>query len=1001
MSFTSATDPAYLRWVQTNARPSKRVPSWRQANALLELARKKKGVALKTPEAKQHTKTMAENRKVASLSTKPHHVARQRKRSWVSSVDSPVIEDTKEGRFITVNSNMDPEKVVIILESSAPTDADSFHYRRLDGLGAIHGVEIVKPYTRDNVKGIVYGHKNSRVSGDDNAAAIQFVFKKHRGEPVDFNLSDSITGNCVLNAIRDYYGNKMTQARNSVLRSFFEKYHLEAHGVNKEIMGKLAKKLRLRLVVRNAINKTWFDSDAQDKLHRPKVEFFAANDHASTYVPIGSYADLKVAYCADIVAETKKLHQLKRYFAKISNNEKERIPYVIPDAIWTDGTIYKSFKPSSVSGNVEDDARRSFFLCTNADQFRYKHWVRTNKLRPLRGAYFDIFRNADTYLTVQRFSDAYTVHSYDMNRAYPSFRTNPLFPKYKLTVGNVCLYNSSTADLSAVLDLPGVSYVSSITWSNDFVKSCGWVHDNQWYNHIILFTLVSRGWATITVSMSCVCRESADLEFPFTADKFYNNAFIGRLVCGASAEGKVEYTKVYPGDLPQVLYDYKSDSTCRGRTVVYPGSDGEYVCATLDMEDTRCQLHQIHGCIIAYQQVEMMKAMVLASGETTVVAYNTDGFHTLKTISLETSLAPGKFKYECKSINYCANGEGMPKKTFEYLWELSSLPDFRVELPVTLTIGPAGCGKSYTRIEVQPGVDAVVVCPLNELVVNTKSRTVAAVQTYHKYFGMHAGGTYRELEVHEVVIADEVSMVTGDDLRTIIDTCKKRRVCLDLIGDVRLINGKWDTDQMLPVEINENGITWDEAIRGTEFTVREIISDVRRQNEEDSAFCDGLRGMNLREMRVELLRRFGKRDWKDIIHPECLGLSAQHKRIHLYNNSVLAKFPVMEAPARCIKTKKKNGEIIEAKGTIRVLPLSQIWCERKTSDEPCPKKYSYELAFFRTANAVQGQSIATPYIIDIDGCSARFLYTAISRCRSLDLITLVISGSDWGKQLSD
>ena len=1003
--FTGPEDPRYIRWASTHTRPGHRTPSWKRANHLIALGEKTKGKVVKSEDEKKKTKNERLVRESAKLSTKPAAVKRRatvaakKEAAKELSVSEPVITKTPNTITIVVENTAQPEEAVKVIEKEVNSRGPStFVFQHLDSEGNLNRSDgHVFAYTRGNLKHIIYGVRNSRKSGERNGKT-KFTFNVAKAAPTNFSLRDSINSNCVVEAIKKFYGSKFA-TKSGALMGIYDKYSLGSSGVTKEIMTEMAKKLKLRMIVRNAIDKVWFDTDATNHSHYKLLEFYALANHATCYVPISKFEDVSVVY-GDCESLTADIHQLKRYYVQIGLEDRDRIQEITPEAIWTGDKIYKSFRPSMVSGDEKDDTNSSYYLCTNEEQFRYKQWVKANHLRPLEGVYFDIFRNADNYLTTQRFSNEEAYHLYDMNRAYPSFKTNPLYSKYKLVLGYCCLYDTSSASLSEVLDCAGVSLVSSIEWRNEFVQSTGWVRVDQWYNHIILSVLVSNGWATITVSQSCICRQPEDLEFPFGTGKYANNAFIGRLVTGASSVSRVEYTRVGLDDLSQVLFDYEVDPACRGRTMVYDGYESKYISATIDVADSRKQLHQIHGCIIAYQQVTMMQAMVLASSYTRVIAYNTDGFHTLEQFPMETSMEEGRFKYEHKPILYTSSPDPMPVKEFFMHWEASSLPKFRVELSVTLTTGPAGCGKSYEMIERRPGIESAVVCPLNELVVDTGRRTAATVSTYHKYFGIHAGGSYRKLKINEVVIADEVSMIPGRDLVTMINTCKRRRVCLDLIGDVREKDGVWDTDQMLPVDLgNDDGkITWDDAIRTCLFTHREVISPIRRQGLEDSLFCDRLRGMKLADMRACLVAKLGVSEWTDVISADCIGLSATHSHNHLYNNSIVRKYNPRQVPGRCIKTIKKAGEIVEAKGTIKMLNIGSVWCDRQSVLDVAPKNCRYELAYFRTSNAVQGQSLSKPYVINIGSCSARFLYTAVSRCRSLDLITLVDSGIDWSEE---
>lgn len=975
MSFTGPEDPAYLLWAADKGRLGRRVPSWKQANNLLNLARerKEKNERLRVQEEQERERAYLASRAVQRVEVLPE----------------AVVSETPEAIFVVVPREADPEAAVSLVMRVAG-DIKTFTYYRWDSeTGLIERSGVLKSLSVDNVKDVVFGNYWSQRLYEGNDGEV-IVLGKGIGAESDFSLRDSVNSNCVLDAIRNSLGSKVEKK----LELISKRHSLKENGVSKAIMTEIARELRVRLVVYTCVDSCWFDTDPGDKGRRKKIEFFACKNHAEKYREVSRLSESTVAYVSDF-SEAEAIHARKLYYCKLRPSEEHCIGEVTPDAIRVLDRVYKTFRPSSVSGDAQDDLCRDYFLCTGKEQFLYKKWVKVNRLRPLEGVYFSIFKNANTYLGSRIFSTEKCSNLYDMNRAYPSFRSNPLYSRFELIVGNVCLYDTSNALVLDVVGVAGVSLVSEITWHNKFVESCGWIREGVFANHIILYTLVREGWASIKIACSVICRKTEDLCFPFGADKRANNAFIGRLIAGAQEESsgcKVEYTRVYSGDIDQVMYDLSRNPDCLG-SVVYPGvDDSKYVCATMKTSDKKKQLYQIHGCILAYQQVTMMKAMVLASRESFVVGYNTDGFHVRSRISLELSSLDGGWKYENKDILY--SGGNVVHTLFSESIDVGSLPLFEEgEKAVTLLVGPAGCGKSYNRIEVRHG-GAVVCCPTNELVMNTSKKTPCKVMTYHRYFGLHTGGNYADLSIDEVVVIDEVSMMPGADLLQIVEMCSERRVCLDLIGDVRLIGGYWDTDQMRPVNFRRgDAVGWHDAIMKVDFTWKEVISDVRRQSAEDCLFIDSLRGLGTAAIREKLIERFGVCSWADI-NRVGLGVSARHCMIGKYNESIVEKWNPSVVVGRCLKNTVKGGVVVEAKGMIQEVPIASVWRGRVSSMDKAPMGCKYELAYFRTSYAVQGQSIGEEYIIDISG-DARFLYTAVSRCRSLDLIRLVDSTKDF------
>lgn len=859
-----------------------------------------------------------------------------------------------------------------------------------------------------NITDAVFGNLNNRLyKGYD---AVQFsIWREVKGARQPFELQDSISGNCVIDAIEEFYRlryGRMDDKKSKQLKEIVAKHGLKHNPVTPPIIDEIARSLRHRFVVYDTAGHVWRDTGGKAGA---RIDIFAQRGHGTLHVPL--VPATKPIY-GDPAALTASIHQQKKLFVRL--DETSGWPVITFQGVHLGNVIYKSFRPSSVTGNPLDDEIPEYFDCMDADQYKFRKWKRDNNLRALSGVYFDIFRNADTHLTTQQFERLDTMHHhlYDMNRAYPSFKTNPLYPKYKLIAGYVTLYDARGVDQRTILDKAGVSFVSSIVYHEPLVEKTGWIQAGQWYNNIRLFVLVSEGWATIEITQTCICRQPEDIEFPFEESKSYNNAFVGRLISGASSpDTRTEYHLCYGmQDVGQLMYEFERRSDCvscytlRGSVddeLMYsvadmivdhdqPIGDREpvYVVAEMKVEDAHSQLHQIHGCILAYQQVTFMKAMVFASKHTQIIAYNTDGFHVRNRVPLQLSTQPGGFKHEFKPIKYQSSYSPMEARPFQVSWDISRVPVYADELPVVLITGPAGCGKSYKRIELTPGVESVVLCPTNGLVANTKLRTSAVVTTYHKYFGiwLKKDGTrgYHKHQMRENIIFDEITIAPGVDLQEIIEKCRSMRVCLDLIGDVRLVGKTWITDQMTPVN---DSVSLNECLKELKFTHHEIISNVRRQNAEDAAWIDSLRGDP--KIYDRIVDRFGISKWQDICTKDTTGIATRHKICTAFGYDMIERFDLEAVRARRVTTYKKNRQVVEPKGALSWQPIKKVWLHRQRFDQETPKGYSYEMAFFRTAHAVQGQSIDGPVVINVAKATDEFLYVAISRCRRLSDVIII------------
>jgi len=802
--------------------------------------------------------------------------------------------------------------------------------------------------------------------------------------PQDFSLSTSPTLNCVLQTILAKYKTKPMQKK---VETFAKNNNLyNETPVDKKMVDRiLNSSLNIRVIVMSSTNCVWYDPyiPAKHEKKKPNVIYvFAHDDHASLYIPVTDVQQIIYTNCPK--KDTTNIHQPQLHYRHCTNPNEE-YPEYSTRAVRVDSRIFKTYRPPS-----PDDENLTYALCKDENAYLYQKWKKSMDIRPLSEPYFSIFNQADNHLTTQYFQE-YVIndsqgHSYDANRAFPSYIYHKLYKKYKIITDYVNLYQTDTYNLTTVLDYSGASRVSSIEYigkAGELVKKIGWILPNQWYTHIRLFTAVTNGWVKITIDYSVIAT-AEDVLLPFTQDKKYNNQFIGRLIAGGLQDTYLQYyVCTNTNESKQLLYELNNDPEVEA---AYYEEESGYIHASKKSTNNPTQLHQVHSCIIDYQQSTMMEMMVSAL-DCEIITFNTDGFFTRHKIpDFKSSTKWGEFKYEgIKNIKWYSKPDAIkPKPTVNLPTIIPNISDYVGLLSnKTKYSGPAGCGKSYVSLYKSPRVNSVFLFPTNPLVADALKNGIKNAQTLHHFAGI--GTSYHEQQIYENVVLDEVSMVSHEHLSIIEDICKKYRMNLHLIGD-----------------INPDGTTFQRGVvQGTtrrkwsDYQQRAWVEDdtpiqFRRQpNQKQWDIIQSLRGKE-HEEQLQILMHHCKVITQLPEKWEHIGISSMHKNICILNKQVydIEKKPDI-VPAKCTKTtKRKDGSYITINGTITDQLATDVWWGRTSSADS--SKYKYEAAYFVTSDSIQGNTVTKPIIIDAKNSDmVNFLYTAVSRTTNLDNVLIL------------
>lgn len=835
-------------------------------------------------------------------------------------------------------------------------------------------------------------------------------------EPQDFRLFDGNV-NCVLECIRRQYPCKSNAIEAYAIKNGFINNNRPA---TKADLDTFDAKFGVRIIVHSQAG-VWYTSRPNSKRHVGQVVVFASANHASEYKAITDIKRQVIMTPPDLYAMCNQLHQPKQLSLRtvpiITNkaapdpelteqektdaddllamlNEHENIPAAVPVAavpveyevtsFRAGDAIYKSWQP------VGPDADNpEYYHCKTDLCYKFTKWVSENNIRPLQEPFYSIAKAANHHLTTQTFTGLQPgqqeLHNYDMVKAFPSFKNSIYYDQYKLFLGFVQLY--STTDHSYI-SKPGMTRITNIVYKNDVVRALRWIQDDNWYTNIRLNFILDHELATFDVT-DVMIAHAEDIEFPFMPfdrdieNKRFNNSFIGRMIAGGHDGIRTSYFACTGTEMQQLKYELEHKE---GTIAVIPVNDNLLVCQSRNQDDS---LWHIHSQIIDYQQVALMTEMCQVP-ITELVAVFTDGFFTTVPQAIECTGLPHGFAYKYERIT------GMSTAT-----PATHVPIDRHELPpidqhlsrlsrFNITGGPAGCGKTYVSFEKHPRVSSIALAPQHKLKAkHIRDNPDAVHDTYHAFFGI--GVSWHRQRIFEQVDIDEITQCSDEHLQRILATCRKHRMCLSLFGDMVVTGNDVTIYQRPPVEDSGRPIQYSTC---RDFTFAVEISTIRRQSADDATFLDGFRDLTHAQQLARVRTRFptiARADVSTHVPAKFTGIAASHASCNEHSKRIFDQ-RILENPDLIVpgRANKKAKNII--KGDVYMVSHTLVFKDRTTSNRTAQpsRGLMYDLAYFSTADSVQGESIDGPIYIDLKGCHMQnFLYVAITRARDLDNVVLI------------
>lgn len=650
-------------------------------------------------------------------------------------------------------------------------------------------------------------------------------------------------------------------------------------------------------------------------------------------------------------------------------------------------TLHKTFRPSSFTNVPGDDTSSEYTFCTSQQMIQAKQFKAEFNLTPIYDPIIrKIVKSAEHFIGRKALSQLDLSKNYvqfDSNGNYVSYETVPEykgFPSNKLYPVKLEYANPANAAFYILSNIEGApeSFNQLYEYSSGPITLPAPVYDyliSEGSTIHVVFVLEAPHQEISIVDYvdRFHKRESAGEEK--TPHKKLRNSLIGRCITG----GIKEFDRVV------VEYDNTSEQDrlmleCQTHNIDYCDR-GTFITAHLPKKTSG--IFHFHAYILGYASIKVMrKWMELEYSGRTVKAFCVDALVVEGNDAPYNNYIIGDWKIEPIKSHYL---DCIPKSDCDFP-EREQVPiPILNDLPIPtrkVVIAAPGIGKSFRYLS-QPYHDQIAAAPTHKL-VNSQKTLFPNTHTGHMLFQMLMEEDYMVTNLrnqskiprsHAVTIIDEFTKYDQNEMDMILR--RGANTTFILTGDFEQIT----TD-------NHNfGAVTLEYLQSNGFAVEYMArnpsdSEHHRHSFEYGTRLDNLRGRTPRQQKTMILNDPTWTHIDDItglIDVDTKIIVGDHIRAGYFNE--LAKlqltglFPVV--------TKAVQGSPKEYSLQPTNSPL--IWWGRQKMTDKCPKDKKYEPFLAVTADCIQGETIESTLIIDIEHLDrAGTLYTAITRTRTPD-----------------
>jgi hypothetical protein len=743
--------------------------------------------------------------------------------------------------------------------------------------------------------------------------------------------------------------------------SIYKKYpHLEPADktiyINRDTIREIARiekaNLRFYTPFGYIIDKTWeeFNYGNKSKIY----DFIVKNKHAYLQ-PTKKYVK-NVKYIKHIPDRTNKM------------SSYEDTHYIIED------TIYKIFKPSSISKNLNDDSK--FFYCFTPLDFLYKKFNEDKNIQPTI-CYKQEIKESGIFpkRTLLKATNK-KVAEYDQVKSYNSYKQCEFYMGFP---------NSHWYKYPTIIDSdlkPAFIKIANIKFNNKDFKKC-YLNFYKKYHSTLTYPLYRflKRYATIIIDY-VIYADFIDLDhmeflrqFNLQDDKLLRTSILGKYITGGLKETKkYKFTKLSQNDIDQMKFE------CYEKKVSYSQDEDSIKIKVPKL--SRAAFH-IYSYILTYSQIQVLQKYYDLSKQYTVVALNTDSI----TVELDDD-AYEIWEYDIWTDQkvYSGLSENTHEKTQEGNFtrqEQDCLKEYYNALEITdiktikfpisvnipminylppakiiLLLGPGGIGKTTHIIEQQQEglIILTYTLALRDALRETYKNTYCT-QAYNK--------KGNRIERANIVVEEEWSMRTLNEVKKSIEN--NSNSVLIFVGDECQLRNEMDkTTSPISIEYFKS--------KGANVITLKREGD-RRQNFEYGTFLDTLR--NNKDIKAIANTHYSKIPEDELFfsYPNIPKIiSGDHKRVSKFNRQIrdyLKTRNIKKIDVKHITTHKISKIHIDNK---------DIWWDKNSMNDK-PENEKYLPIFAETIDAVQGQTLDS-IILDINHLT-RYgaLYTGLTRTR--------------------
>lgn len=689
-------------------------------------------------------------------------------------------------------------------------------------------------------------------------------------------------------------------------------------------------------------------------------------------------------------------------------------------------TLFKRLRPSSITGNPDDDTCRKYARCVDASSVLCGHWMKTYGFRRTQQHVLSYFRGAAIPFGSAKFLDGFAqCTEIDMNYSYSSFHKSQYFrgiPRGYFQVRKGLVFGDDRLALICVKSMEAKTPLATRLFAalsalrNDFsvLTAMEYFALRPHFDFEIGDCVYSDDW--IGGELMCLADKIPEVE-----RKLALNKSIGRLVSGGLEDST---TSVH------IAGEFDYIELCRQECLdngIYPDPlDFDNIVGTYRLHakvPTACRAKYTHvyAFVLGYSKAEVITTLAeLLSQNIPIISMKVDAIHIPKDASFNLpNCYPREVRYVCGEWKFSVRATPPIERVAPETPKFSTgglAVDYGVPLrKLSVIDGPAGTGKTYNILSTAPRSSLLLQATLVMMnKCNTEEAAKAAANpnyikvrclcTAKLAFRVRKvretkeakspeasrwGKKLREI-IHGVseVIIDEYAATDSSMLKDIRDYCVSHGIFLTLIGDSCQKINSISSAPATRERLEEWGFVFYEDPRNSRTGPNAAY---HRHRLADGIFLDSIRGKPYREaLKIALSGRFVS---VDTCPQGSLLITNTHERIYQHHlpmtGPIRARAIADRAP--CIVDKLSPTLWTTKRSYKETLPTVKELKGKKLSGLMTPIVPKFIAAEAMTVEGVQGETLTYPICVDVMNLWAEgALYTALSRTRDLTLITLLI-----------